>query len=75
LLERTTHSKIAVHGFRSTLRDWAADRTSFSCELIEIALAHAIRDSTEAAYRRCDLFEKRRLLMELLGVILRRVHC
>jgi integrase len=67
LLERMTHSKITVHGFRSTFRDWAADCTSFSSEVVEMALAHAIRDSTEAAYRRSDLFEKRRPLMEQWG--------
>jgi integrase len=62
LLERMTHSKITVHGFRSTFRDSAADCTNFSSEVVEMALAHAIRDSTEAAYRRSDLFEKRLLL-------------
>lgn len=52
-----------AHGFRSTFRDWAAERTSFPGEVAEMALAHAIADRTEAAYRRGDLFEKRRALM------------
>src|SRR5262245_9632085 len=53
-----------VHGFRSSFRDWAAERTSFPREVVEAALAHAIEDRTEAAYRRTDLLEKRRRLME-----------
>ena len=54
---------ITAHGFRSSFRDWAAERTSFPREVCEMALAHAIKDKTEAAYRRGDLFEKRRDLM------------
>jgi integrase len=57
-------SDITAHGFRSTFRDWAADQTSFSREVAEKALAHAISDKVEAAYRRRDLFDKRRDLME-----------
>jgi integrase len=52
-----------VHGFRSTFRDWAAEQTSYPNELCEIALAHGVSDKTEAAYRRGDMFEKRRRLM------------
>jgi integrase len=52
-----------VHGFRSTFRDWAAEQTSYPGELCEIALAHAVTDKTEAAYRRGDMMEKRRRLM------------
>lgn len=51
------------HGFRSTFRDWAAERTSYPREVAEMALAHTIGDKVEAAYRRGDLFEKRRLMM------------
>jgi integrase len=51
------------HGFRSTFRDWASERTSFPHEICEMALAHVIKSKTEAAYRRGDLFEKRRKLM------------
>jgi hypothetical protein len=52
-----------VHGFRSTFRDWASERTSFPHEVCEMALAHAIPNKSEAAYRRGDLLEKRRQLM------------
>jgi len=55
---------ITVHGFRSTFRDWVSDATSYSGEIAEKALAHTIRDSTEAAYRRGDLLERRRELMQ-----------
>jgi len=53
-----------VHGFRSSFRDWAAECTAFPSEVVEMALAHTIRDKTEAAYRRGDLLAKRRELME-----------
>ncbi len=52
-----------VHGFRSTFRDWASEETSHSSEVIEMALAHAIQNKVEAAYRRKDLLEKRRALL------------
>jgi len=52
------------HGFRSTFRDWAAERTNYPRELAEMALAHAIESRVEAAYRRGDLFEKRRRMMD-----------
>lgn len=55
--------RATVHGFRSTFRDWAAERTNFPSEVVEMALAHAVGDKVEAAYRRGDLFEKRRRLM------------
>ena len=51
------------HGFRSTFRDWAAEKTNYPSEVVEMALAHTIRNQVEAAYRRGDLFEKRRELM------------
>lgn len=54
---------ISVHGFRSTFRDWAAERTNYPRDVAEMALAHAIGDKVEAAYRRGDLFEKRRRMM------------
>jgi integrase len=64
LLERMgRRGSITVHGFRSTFRDWAAECTNFPNEVAEAALAHIVGDSTEAAYRRGDLFEKRRQLM------------
>jgi integrase len=51
------------HGFRSTFRDWSAELTNYSNELCEAALAHTIADKVEAAYRRGDLFDKRRQMM------------
>lgn len=54
---------ITVHGFRSTFRDWASETTAYPNEVIEMSLAHAIGNKVEAAYRRGDLFEKRRRLM------------
>jgi integrase len=63
LLERMGHPDMTSHGFRSSFRDWAAERTNFQNEVVEKALAHAIPSKTEAAYRRGDLLEKRRLLM------------
>jgi integrase len=64
LLERMGRSDLTVHGFRSTFRDWAAERTNFPSEVVEMALAHVVENKTEAAYRRGDLFDKRRRLME-----------
>jgi integrase len=63
VLRRMGRRDITVHGFRSTFRDWAAERTNFPSEVVEMALAHAVGDKVEAAYRRGDLFEKRRRLM------------
>jgi len=60
------------HGFRSTFRDWAAERTSYPRDVAEMALAHAIGDKVEAAYRRGDLFEKRALMMSDWAVFLTR---
>jgi integrase len=61
---RRMQRDITAHGFRSTFRDWAAERTHFSREVCEMALAHTIKDKAEAAYRRGDLIDKRRALME-----------
>jgi integrase len=63
VLDRMGRRDITAHGFRSTFRDWAAERTNFPRDVAEMALAHAIADKVEAAYRRGDLFEKRRKLM------------
>jgi integrase len=60
---RRMKSAYTVHGFRSAFRDWASERTNFAREICEAALAHIVKDKTEAAYRRGDLFEKRRELM------------
>lgn len=63
VLRRMGRRDLTVHGFRSTFRDWAAEQTNFSRDVAEMALAHAVGDKVEAAYRRGDLFEKRRRLM------------
>ena len=63
LLRRMGRGDVTAHGFRSTFRDWAAERTSYPSEVAEMALAHTVSDKVEAAYRRGDLFERRRKLM------------
>ncbi|HLH98025.1 MAG TPA: integrase arm-type DNA-binding domain-containing protein [Xanthobacteraceae bacterium] len=63
VLKRMGRDDITVHGFRSTFRDWAAECTNYPNHVVEMALAHAVGDKVEAAYRRGDLFEKRRRLM------------
>jgi integrase len=55
---------IHAHGFRSTFRDWAAERTAYPSEIAEMALAHSVGSAVEQAYRRSDLFERRRRLMD-----------
>jgi integrase len=64
VLRRMKVENVTVHGFRSSFRDWAAECTSFPNEVCEAALAHVIENKAEAAYRRGDLFEKRRKLMD-----------
>ena len=63
LLKRMGRSDITAHGFRSTFRDWISEQTSYPNEVAEMALAHTIPNKAEAAYRRGDLFEKRKRLM------------
>ena len=63
VLRRMKIENATVHGFRSSFRDWAAECTNFPNEVCEAALAHVIENKAEAAYRRGDLFEKRRKLM------------
>jgi integrase len=63
-LRRMGRSDLTAHGFRSTICDWAAEQTNFPREVAEMALAHAVGDKVEAAYRRGDLFQKRRRLMD-----------
>jgi len=63
LLRRMERHDLTAHGFRSTFRDWAAERTSYPNEVCEAALAHTIGNKVEAAYRRGDLFDRRRRLM------------
>ena len=64
LLRRMGRGDLTAHGFRSTFRDWAAEATAFPAEVAEMALAHVVGDKVEAAYRRGDLFQKRRQLAE-----------
>ncbi len=63
VLRRMGRHDLTVHGFRSTFRDWAAEQTAFPREVAEAALAHTLKDKSEAAYRRGDLLEKRSRLM------------
>ena len=64
VLRRLNRDDVTAHGMRSAFRDWAAECTSFPSEVCEMALAHVVENATEAAYRRGDLFDKRRKLME-----------
>ena len=64
VLRRMRLGELTAHGFRSSFRDWAAETTAYPAELVEMALAHAVGNKVEAAYRRGDLFEKRRRLMD-----------
>lgn len=64
LLRRMDRADITVHGFRSTFRDWVADCTDYPNELAEKALAHTVKSETERAYRRRDMLERRRQMME-----------
>ena len=64
LRRRMSRTDLTIHGFRSSFRDWCAERTAYPRDVVEMALAHAIESKVEAAYRRGDLFEKRRHLME-----------
>jgi integrase len=67
LLRRMGRGELTVHGFRSTFRDWAGERTSFARDLAEMALAHIVGDKVEAAYRRGDGLRKRRQMIEAWG--------
>lgn len=62
-LLKQTHPTLTIHGFRSSFRDWCAEMTNYPGALAEAALAHILKDKTEAAYQRGDMFEKRRKLM------------
>ncbi len=64
MLLRRMKVDVTVHGFRSSFRDWAGDRTTFPREIAEAALAHKIGDAVEQAYRRSDAIEKRKKLMK-----------
>ena len=64
LLKKMERTDITVHGFRSTFRDWVGECTEVAGEVAEAALAHAVKNKAEAAYRRTDFLDKRRNLME-----------
>jgi integrase len=64
LLNHIEREDVTVHGMRSTFRDWAGESTAFAREIIEHALAHQLKDKSEAAYARGNLLEKRRKLMD-----------
>ena len=67
ITQRIAQRRVTLHGFRSTFRDWAAERTSYPSEVAEMALAHTVGSAVERAYQRTDLFDKRRRLMEDWG--------
>ncbi len=69
-LRRMDRADLTAHGFRSTFRDWAAERTNYPREVAEMALAHTVGDKVEAAYRRGDLFHKRIKLMEAWAIFI-----
>ena len=62
-LRRIGRDDVTTHGFRSSFRDWAAEQTNFPRAGCEAALAHSLKDKTEAAYHRTHLFDRRRELM------------
>jgi integrase len=64
LLRRMGREDITTHGFRSAFRDWAAEATDYPAEVAEMALAHTVGNKVEAAYRRGDLLDKRRAIMD-----------
>ena len=64
LLKRMKRDDLTGHGFRSTFRDWAAESANYPRDVAEMALAHTIGDKVEAAYRRGDLMEKRKRMMD-----------
>jgi integrase len=63
-----------THGLRSTFRDWAAERTDYPSDMVEIALAHKVGNAVEQAYRRGDVIEKRRKMMEDWAEFVRGLH-
>lgn len=68
LLHTLGYEHITRHGFRSTFRDWAGEKTPFPREICELALAHDERGETESAYSRSDFFDKRRELMNAWAI-------
>jgi integrase len=64
LMRRMGEGRFKVHGFRSTFRDWAGDKTNHPREIAEAALSHVVGDAVEQAYRRGNALERRRSLMD-----------
>jgi integrase len=62
--KRMGREGVTIHGFRSSFADWASERGGMPREVAELSLAHEVGDATERAYRRSDLLDKRRTLME-----------
>ncbi len=73
MLRRLERTDITAHGFRSSFRDWAAERTNIPRAVCEAALAHVVSDKVEAAYLRSDLFDLRRSLMQSWAVFVTRM--
>ncbi|MCX7299099.1 MAG: hypothetical protein NTX73_01715 [Rhodobacterales bacterium] len=63
-LDPRSGSPAVPHGIRSTFKDWASDRTDYPSDMSEVALAHKVGTQVEQAYRRGDMMEKRRLMMD-----------
>jgi hypothetical protein len=70
VLRRMKVEDATVHGFWSSFRDWAGNVSSFPREVVGTALAHVIGDKAEQAYRRSDALEKRRKLIDAIGLVL-----
>jgi integrase len=64
LIRRMGYGDLTAHGFRATFKTWASERTAYQNEIVEAALAHVIGGKVEQAYRRTDMFDKRRRLMQ-----------
>ena len=73
VLKRMKRTDITVHGFRSTFPDWTAESTTYPGEVVEMSLAHAIKNLTEVAYRRGDLMEKTKSANGRLGTVLQAI--
>ena len=69
-LDRVSRRPAVPHGLRSTFRDWVAERTQFAGDMAEVALAHRVSNAVEAAYRRGDMVEKRRVMMDAWAAFL-----
>jgi integrase len=63
-LKRMGRTDLTIHGFRATFKTWASEHTAFQNEIVEAALAHVVGNKVEQAYRRGDMFDKRRRLMQ-----------